>query len=96
VIDENKCLSGVIVLDDVRQLMFETEKYDEVLIRDIMTRPPETIQLYDDMSLVMKKFEDTQTWNLPVIKDKKYFGFISKSAIFSSYRTQLVEDLGRD
>lgn len=96
VIDENNVLSGVIVLDDVRKIMFENEKYDEVLIRDLMTRPPETIQLYEEMSSVMKKFEDTQTWNLPVIKDKKYYGFISKSAIFSSYRTQLIEDLGKD
>ena len=38
------------------------------------------------------KFEKTGAWNLPVVtQDRKYVGYVSKSKIFSAYRSQLKE-----
>jgi CIC family chloride channel protein len=57
-----------------------------------MTEAPEVIFYEDDtMRLIMKKFEDSEAWNLPVIKDGKYFGFISKSKLLTAYRRKLIE-----
>jgi len=37
----------------------------------------------------MKKFEDTGAWNLPVIEEGRYIGFVSKAKIFNTYRRVL-------
>jgi CIC family chloride channel protein len=54
-----------------------------------MTSPPAKIDINDSMDLVMKKFDDTNAWNLPVVENGKYVGFVSKSKIFNSYRRVL-------
>ncbi len=96
VLDEEGELHGVIVLDNIRSLMFDTEKYDEMKIIDMMQRPPAMIHTSDSMSNVMQKFEDTEAWNLPVLKNGKYIGFVSKSNIFTRYRSQLIHDLAKE
>ncbi len=96
VLDELGQLHGVIVLDDIRSMMFDQSKYGTVKISDIMTRPPATLDIDEDMPSVMQKFETTQAWNLPVIKENKYIGFVSKSNIFTRYRSQLIEDLSKE
>ncbi len=96
VVDHFNQFHGVILLDDIRALMFKPEKYDTLMIRDLMQRAPAELEIKEPMSAVMKKFEDTQAWNLPVLVGMKYEGFVSKSAIFSNYRNQLIEDLVKE
>ena len=91
VIGENNLLEGILTLDDVRSVMFDAELYDKILVEDIMKVPPSVLYLNDDMGTVMKKFDETNAWNLPVVDESgAYIGFISKSAIFSNYRSQLI------
>jgi CIC family chloride channel protein len=54
-----------------------------------MSIPPAVIIADESMENVMKLFDETGAWNLPVIKNGKYVGFVSKSSIFSSYRNKL-------
>ena len=82
---------GIVLLDDVRELMFETEKYDTILVSELMVAAPEYISTDEPMERVMNKFESTGAWNLPVIDNGKYFGFVSKSKIFSAYREVLLQ-----
>lgn len=90
--DDHDFLLGVIFLDDIREIMFKPEKYATVKVRDLMVMPPAYILSTDSMPKVMRKFEATNAWNLPVIKESgEYVGFISKSKIFSEYRKMLVE-----
>ena len=92
VLSPSRQLVGVVTLDDIRQIMFDQSQYDEVQVRDIMTLPPEIIDLDDQMDLVMKKFEESEAWNLPVVDDGgRYIGFVSKSKLFSAYRGLLRE-----
>lgn len=86
--NENKLL-GIIILDNIRDIMFKNEMYDKVTTKELMTLPPATISSTQTMESVMKKFDETGAWNLPVIDNGKYIGFISKSSIFTSYRTKL-------
>lgn len=71
--------------------MFDQSLYNEVLAQDIMQDPPQLIFLgKDKMADVMKKFQDSGAWNLPVIKDGMYYGFISKSKMLTVYRRKLI------
>lgn len=90
VIDKDQHLYGIVLLDDIRNLMFRPEKYDKFLVKQLMIIPPDIVDLKDSMDLVMQKFEQSGAWNLPVVEDKKYIGFISKSRIFNAYRKVLV------
>lgn len=91
VIDKSGFLLGVILLDEIRHVIFNTEKYDSVFVRELMFIPPDFISVDEPMDSVMKKFEETYAWNLPVVDNGIYIGFVSKSKIFSEYRKLLVQ-----
>lgn len=91
VVDEDGMLQGIITLDDIREIMFKPNLYDEVFIETLMTQPPTHVSSNDSMDEVMKKFTATNAWNLPVIDDEKYVGFVSKSKLFNAYRKVLIE-----
>lgn len=88
---ETRQLLGVLLLDEVRNIMFRPELYQRFTVRKLMISPPATINYKLPMEKVMQLFEDTGAWNLPVVDDsKRYIGYVSKSKIFSSYRHVLV------
>ena len=90
VLDKQGHFQGIVTLDDVREIMFDRDKYDSVKMSHIMKSAPAFVYSDEKMESVMAKFESTQAWNLPVLDDEnKYLGFVSKSKIFSSYRDQL-------
>ena len=83
---------GIVLLDDIREFMFDTKKHDSTFVKDYMHAPPEHI-FYDsdNMKKVMQKFQDSGAWNLPVIKNEKYVGFVSKSKLLTAYRRKLID-----
>ncbi|HRG57487.1 MAG TPA: chloride channel protein [Bacteroidia bacterium] len=87
---QNKLL-GIIVLDNVREVIFKHDLYEKVLVKELMSMPPEIVAPFEPMESVMKKFDETGAWNLPVINNGEYVGFISKSSIFSNYRNKLID-----
>ena len=91
VIDHEGKLLGVLLLDEVRNIMFQPRLYNRFTVGQLMISPP-AILLHDmSMERVMETFEDTGAWNLPVVdNEKRYLGFVSKSKIFNSYRHVLV------
>ena len=91
VVNEEKELMGVISLDDVRDIIFNTELYEKVQIAELMQTPPAIIDYNENMERVLEIFEETNAWNLPVTENDTYLGFISRSKIFSSYRKLLKE-----
>jgi chloride channel protein, CIC family len=91
VVDDYNILDGVVSLDDVREIMFQHELYDTTSIRDVMTIPPSYIDIRESIDTVMETFRKTGAWNLPVLDNGYYVGFISKSRIYSTYRDLLIE-----
>jgi CIC family chloride channel protein len=88
--DEHEFL-GVIRLDDIRHIMFDTTMYDKVKVSDLMHADVGIINLdTDNAQIIMKKFKTTGAWNLPVIKKGKYYGYISKSRLLTAYRRKLI------
>jgi CIC family chloride channel protein len=90
VVDDEGKLLGIVLLDDIRHIMFNPEMYEETYVRNLMTMPPAILESDDLMDKVMKRFEETGAWNLPVTMNGQYYGFVSKSKIFSVYRRVLV------
>lgn len=86
-------LVGLISLDDVRNIMFKHDQYDTTFVKDLMTQPPAVINPDENLHTILKKFDDTRQWNLPVIKDNQYLGFLSKSSILTRYREELLKSV---
>jgi CIC family chloride channel protein len=91
VVDEYNILEGVVCLDDVREIMFRQDLYDTTHVNDLMTIPPSYIDKKEGIEAVMDAFRKTGAWNLPVLDNGYYVGFISKSRIYSTYRELLIE-----
>ncbi|MFA6832598.1 MAG: chloride channel protein [Bacteroidaceae bacterium] len=91
VVDDDGTLKGIVILDDIRNIMFRQELYHRFTVNKLMTTVPDKLSISDSMEQVMDTFDKTHAWNLPVLdEDGKYLGFVSKSKIFSSYREVLV------
>lgn len=82
-------LLGVVLLDEIRNIMFRPDLYKRMFVNQFMSIPPTRVEVGESMDTVMKKFDDTGAWNLPVVENGKYVGFVSKSKIFNSYRRVL-------
>jgi len=92
---DNQTLIGILLLDEVRNIMFRPELYQRFTVKQLMISPPAILHQDLSMEQVMRIFEDTNAWNLPVVDDKKrYVGFVSKSEIFNSYRRVLQDFAG--
>lgn len=92
VVDSKNHFQGFVSLEDVRRDMFQTELYEKQHVYNYMKSAPEYVYEDEKMDSVMKKFEKTGAWNLPVVTaDRTYVGFVSKSKIFSAYRDELKE-----
>jgi chloride channel protein, CIC family len=89
VTDKKNILLGIITLDNIREIMFNNELYDSIKVNELMIIPSATISPTQTMESVMQKFDETGAWNLPVVENGEYIGFISKSSVFTSYRSKL-------
>jgi CIC family chloride channel protein len=86
--DDHKLL-GIITLDNIREIMFDRDKYDSVTVSGLMTLPQCTLDISDEVFDAMKKFDYFDEWYLPVTREGRYLGFVSKSVIFNEYRNHL-------
>jgi CIC family chloride channel protein len=91
VVDQYNILEGIVSLDEVREIMFNSDLYDSVTMRDLMTIPPSYIDKKENIETVMETFQRTGVWNLPVLDNGYYVGFISKSRIYTTYRELLIQ-----
>ncbi|HSH19584.1 MAG TPA: chloride channel protein, partial [Draconibacterium sp.] len=91
VVDENGIMVGMLKMDDVRDIIFKHELYDTVKISELMYMPEYYIEPNDNMETVTHKFEVSGRYNLAVIENGKYVGFISRARVFTTYRKQIID-----
>lgn len=90
VVDEKNKMKGVILLDNIRPVMFKPELYNKIKVKEIMNQPEGFIRQCDNMEEAMSVFDKTGVWNLPVLdNDDVFVGILSKSKILTSYRNIL-------
>ncbi len=92
VVDKNLDFRGLVILDDVREDMFDKDKYDTPVARYLL-QPMDNEKVYvdDSMESVMEKFNQTGNYNLVVLDKKKYVGFVSRANVFNAYRQTLID-----
>ncbi|MBK6834117.1 MAG: chloride channel protein [Bacteroidetes bacterium] len=93
VVKKNNKLIGIIYLDNIREEMFNPELYDKITAKEVMRKPTKIIDVNEDIFSIMKKFEESGQWNLPVVENGIYIGFLSKSSILDKYRNQLLTSM---
>lgn len=91
VIDSQHKLVGLIYLDKIRNIMFDQTKYDVTTVKELMVKPAAVVELDENIFEVLAKFESTGQWNLPVVENEVYMGFLSKSTILTRYRKELMD-----
>lgn len=91
VTDEENNFLGLVRLDDVREVMFDRSQYDSLYVRNLMIQPRATVSSKDSMEDVMQKFRDSGLWNMAVVDDGQYKGFVSRANVFNIYRKMLLE-----
>lgn len=95
VVEKDGTFRGMIKLDDIRHIMFNTELYNSIYVRDLMFMPEQAILSHDTVEEVAMKFKESGRYNITVLEHGKYLGFISRAKLFSSYRT-LMEDFSEE
>lgn len=93
VVDDKNELLGLVHMDSIRNIIFNPAQHGTTTVKELMTKPAAIIKLNENLHTVLKKFEDTGQWNLPVVEDKKYLGFLSKSSILAKYRSELLKSV---
>ena len=97
VVDDRGILLGIVLLDNIRNIMFRPELYNRFHVSKFMVSAPAKIVVNTPMDQIMQIFNDTKAWNLPVVDETgRYMGFMSKSKIFNSYREVLVDNFSGD
>lgn len=89
VVDNENVFIGIVKLDDIRHIMFETDLYEKTLVKDLMFMPENTIDILEPMKEVARKFQESGRFNIAVLEEGKYLGFVSRAKVFSSYREML-------
>jgi CIC family chloride channel protein len=91
IVDSENIFYGVIFINEIRDIIFEQKLYDKTFVRDLMFMPRYIVSPDDSMENVAQKFSESDKYNVPVIKNGKYLGFISRATVFSNYRKLLRE-----
>jgi CIC family chloride channel protein len=91
VVDDEGNLKGMIKMNDIRNIMFEQELYDKITVEELMYMPEFFISPNDSIEVIIQKFKSCGRYNLAVIDDGKYVGFISRARVFSAYRDTLAD-----
>lgn len=95
VVDEDNNFMGVIFINDIRNIIFDHTIYDTTYIKNLMFMPDTWVERGESMESVAQKFAETAHYNLPVLDNGKYVGFVSRANVFSTYR-KLVKDFSND
>jgi CIC family chloride channel protein len=95
VIDEKHNLLGIVFINDIRHIILKRDLYDKIKMRDLMYMPSPLVHPDESMEEVAKKFQTTSHYNLPVVRDGKYVGFISRANMFSTYR-KILQDFSEE
>jgi CIC family chloride channel protein len=87
---ESKKFLGIVYLDDIRPLLFNTALYESVVVEEIMNQDLETVSPDEELNKVLDKFDETGAWSLPVVHGGRFLGLISKATLLDHYRKELL------
>lgn len=95
VVEKDGTFRGIVKLDDIRHIIFNPDLYDKIHVRDVMFMPEYVIDPDETMEDVARKFQVSGRYNIAIIKQGKYLGFVSRARLFSAYR-RLLSDFSEE
>lgn len=95
VVDKENNFHGLIWLNYIRDIIFKPEKYETTFVKDLMYMPDLPVDIHETMEEVAQKFQNCGHYNLPVLDQNKYLGFVSRANVFSSYR-QIIHEFSEE
>ncbi len=95
VLEDDGTMLGIVFVNDIRHIIFKPELYDTTFVRALMFMPEPSVDPDESMEDIAEKFRMSGNFNLPVLKNGKYLGFVSRAKVFSSYR-QLLKKFSED
>lgn len=95
VVDDENNMVGILTLNNIRNIMFKPKLYNTTLVRNIMYFPEHYVSYYNTIEEIAEIIESSGRYNVPVLKDGKYMGFLSRAKVFSSYR-KMLKDFSED
>lgn len=90
VVTEDGEFRGHILFDDVRKFMFDTSLY-QTSVEKIMVYPDYVINYDETMESIVQKFEESHKYNIVIVDNGKYLGYISRANVFTAYQATLKE-----
>ena len=90
VVEPDGSLDGVILIDQIRKQMFDVDAMQKETVADLMVIPPAIVDYKESVNAVMDLFDKLDVWQLPVVKDGIFIGFISKSTLLTKYRQEFI------
>ncbi|MGV3632672.1 MAG: chloride channel protein [Bacteroidota bacterium] len=90
VLDKKKRFIGVVYVDEIKEILFSAHQYTQTMVSDLMVNPKQLVYYEDTMDTILEKFDEQGVWVLPLLKEGKFEGFISKSKILSEYRARML------
>ena len=96
VINDAGVLLGVIDITKIRHIIFRTELYNRFSVKQLMLQTSAVLNAHDSMDEVMRKFEQTDAAQLPVVDVSGVLqGYISRTKIYEMYR-HIVADISAE
>lgn len=92
VVDKDDYFKGVLVLDDVRGILFHPEYYDKIEVKNFMRYSDYFIvDINDSMEKIVKKFKGVDRYTIIVLDKGKFAGCMSRANVFQAYQ-QFIHD----
>jgi len=89
VVNAHDAMVGVLTLEDIKEYIFDPNEYPDLKIRDIMYPPATFVSVEDTIDRIAKKIQTTGRYNIPVLDNGKYLGFVSRAKLFSEYQREI-------
>ena len=93
VLGEGDRFLGMVHVDEIKEILFSSHLYGKIRVDDLMSYPKSPVLYTDSMERIMEKFENQEVWTLPVLRDKHFEGFVSRSHILSDYRSKMINTI---
>ena len=96
VVDKGGVLLGVIDITRIRHIIFRSELYSRFTVRQLMLQPSAVFTDHEPMDEVMKKFDQTDAAQLPVVDTSGVLiGYIRRTKMYGVYR-QIIADMSAE
>ena len=96
VVNQAGVLLGIIDITRIRHIIFRSELYTRFKVKQLMLQPSAVLSDHEPMQEVMKKFDETDAAQLPVVDVNGVLkGYISRTRLYSTYR-QIVADMSAE